>query len=210
MNFYWFDVLILGFTFLLGLKGGVNGLVKEIFGLIGIIGGVFIAAVYSDEAAKFIQENLYNIDNKDLASFAGFLSILIIFWIICLILGSFIARLVKFSGLSFLDRIGGFIFGSAKVFLIFAILVFCIEKIGPLKDKLDSFAKDSYTLSVLKNTGAYIMNQPLAQNPLQELKQDINSNIQELGQNIQEGTQELKDNVQELKDDLIQGVQNDN
>ncbi|EPD5732334.1 CvpA family protein, partial [Campylobacter jejuni] len=53
MNFYWFDAFILGFTLLLGLKGIINGLIKEIFGLLGIIGGVFIASKYATQAAEF-------------------------------------------------------------------------------------------------------------------------------------------------------------
>lgn len=55
MNFYWFDAFILGFTLLLGLKGIINGLIKEIFGLLGIIGGVFIASKYATQAAELYK-----------------------------------------------------------------------------------------------------------------------------------------------------------
>ncbi|EKA9768430.1 CvpA family protein, partial [Campylobacter coli] len=146
MEFYWFDAFILGFTLLLGLKGIVSGLIKEVFGLLGIIGGVFIASKYASQAAEFIQNTFYKIENQSLANFAGFLAILIIFWIICLVLGNFISKLVKLSGLGFLDRLGGFIFGGAKVFLIFAILVFCVARIDFLNDKLNQFAQNSFTL----------------------------------------------------------------
>ncbi|MBJ6740364.1 CvpA family protein, partial [Campylobacter jejuni] len=111
MNFYWFDAFILGFTLLLGLKGIINGLIKEIFGLLGIIGGVFIASQYATQAAEFIQSTFYKIENQSLAGFAGFLAILIIFWIVCLLVSNFLSRLIKLSGLGFLDRIGGFIVG---------------------------------------------------------------------------------------------------
>ena len=80
MNFYWFDVFILGFTLLLGLKGILNGLIKEAFGLLGIVGGVFIASKYSNQAALFIQDTFYKIQNESLASFVGFLALLILFW----------------------------------------------------------------------------------------------------------------------------------
>ncbi|EKJ5634870.1 TPA: CvpA family protein [Campylobacter coli] len=173
MEFYWFDAFILGFTLLLGLKGIVNGLIKEVFGLLGIIGGVFIASKYASQAAEFIQNTFYKIENQSLAEFAGFLATLIIVWIICLILGNFLSKLVKLSGLGFLDRLGGFIFGGAKVFLIFAILVFCVARIDFLNDKLNQFAQNSFTLTPLKNIGSFIMNQPLAANGLGQIDQNL-------------------------------------
>ncbi|MBM0636841.1 CvpA family protein [Campylobacter sp. VicNov18] len=167
MNFYWFDAFILGFTLLLGLKGIINGLIKEIFGLLGIIGGVFLASKYASQASEFIQNTFYRIENQSLAEFAGFLTVLIIFWIACLLFGNFLSKLIKLSGLGFLNHIGGFVFGGMKIFLIFAILIFCIAKIDFLNDKLNYFAEDSYTLNLLKRTGSFIMNQPLAEDSLE-------------------------------------------
>ncbi|TKX32646.1 CvpA family protein [Campylobacter aviculae] len=185
MNFYWFDAFILGFTLLLGLKGIINGLIKEIFGLLGIIGGVFVASKYASEASEFIRNTFYKIDNQSLANFAGFLAVLVIFWIFCLLFGNFLSKLLKFSGLGFLDRIGGFIFGGMKVFLIFAILIFCIAKIDFLNNKLNNFAKDSYTLELLKNAGSFIMNQSITENGLQEAGKNLKSIVNDLN-----GTQE--------------------
>ncbi|ECK7639161.1 CvpA family protein [Campylobacter jejuni] len=186
MNFYWFDAFILGFTLLLGLKGIINGLIKEIFGLLGIIGGVFIASKYATQAAEFIQSTFYKIENQSLAGFAGFLAILIIFWIVCLLAGNFLSKLIKLSGLGFLDRIGGFIFGEAKIFLIFAILVFCVARIDFLNDKLDNFAKNSYTLNLLKETGSFIMNQPLTENSLDHASEKLQDIVSDLN-NTQKG-----------------------
>ncbi|EAI9112178.1 CvpA family protein [Campylobacter jejuni] len=186
MNFYWFDAFILGFTLLLGLKGIINGLIKEIFGLLGIIGGVFIASKYATQAAEFIQSAFYKIENQSLAGFAGFLAILIIFWIVCLLVGNFLSKLIKLSGLGFLDRIGGFIFGGAKIFLIFAILVFCVARIDFLNDKLDNFAKNSYTLNLLKEMGSFIMNQPLTENSLDHANEKLQDIVSDLN-NTQKG-----------------------
>ncbi len=194
MNFYWFDAFVLGFTLLLGLKGIINGLIKEVFGLLGIVGGVFIASKYANEAALFIQNTFYKIQNESLASFVGFLAILLLFWILCLLVGNLFAKIIKLSGLSFLDRLGGFLFGGTKVFLIFAILVFCVSKISFLNEKLENFAKDSYTLASLKKSGAYIMNQN--ETNLQDLQEEVKENLKENLENLQElnpgsnGTQE--------------------
>lgn len=88
-------------------------------------------------------------------------------------LGNFISKLVKLSGLGFLDRLGGFIFGGAKVFLIFAILVFCVARIDFLNDKLNQFAQNSFTLTPLKNIGSFIMNQSLTTSSLGQIDQNL-------------------------------------
>lgn len=105
--------------------------------------------------------------------------ILVLFWVFCLILGSFLSKLIKWSGLGFIDRIGGFLFGAAKIFLIFSIFVFCISKISFLNDKLNNFAQNSYTLDLLKNVGSYIMNQPLMETSIDKM----NKNLEELDSN---------------------------
>lgn len=184
MDFYWFDVIILGFTLLLGLKGILNGLVKEVFGLLGIVGGVFVASKYTDWATSFVQNTFYKIQNESLASFVGFLFLLLVFWVLCLLMGILFSKMIKLSNLSFLDRLGGFLFGGTKVFLVFAILIFCITKINFLNEKLENFAKGSYTLDLLRNTGSYVMNQPLAEQSLQNLKQEIKGNFRELNSDL--------------------------
>lgn len=170
---YWFDIFILGFTLLLGLKGVIDGLIKEVFGLIGIIGGVIFASRYSQEAANFISNNLYKIENESLALFAGFLIILVVFWIVCISLGSIISKLLKISGLGIFDRIGGFIFGSAKIFLVFSILVFCVSKIEFLNIKLENYTKDSFVYPMLKQTGSFIMNQEITIKSVDKISEEI-------------------------------------
>ena len=36
----WFDIIIIALVLMLGIKGILNGLIKEAFGLIGLIGGL--------------------------------------------------------------------------------------------------------------------------------------------------------------------------
>lgn len=177
-NIYWFDIFIFGITLILGLRGIVNGLIREFFGLIGIIGGILIASHYAKAAALFIQDKLVSIQNQDLAVFAGFLVLLIIIWCLCLLVGSIIRKLVSFS-FSFLDRLGGFILGSVKVFLILAILIFCLSRIDFLNQKLQQYTQGSYVLAVLEKTGAFIMNQPYIQEGIKDLDNSFDSKPKE-------------------------------
>ncbi len=167
-NFYWFDILIFGLTFLLGLKGIVNGLIKEIFGLLGVIGGVLLASRYAQTAGNLINDRIYKINNEELIIFAGFLSVLIVFWILCLLIGFVLSKLIKMSGLGFLDRLGGFLFGCAKVFLIFAILIFCIGRFSYFEQQLEKYTQGSVVLPILKKAGSFIMNNPSIQKGIDE------------------------------------------
>lgn len=174
---YWFDILICGLTLLLGIKGAVNGLVKELFGLLGIVGGVLIASRLANKASAFISSNIHNINNEDLGKFIGFLLVLIIFWILCISIGFIIAKIVKMSGLEILDRLGGFAFGCVKVFLIFAILFFCVNELNFIKQKIEKFSKDSFIVPVLEATGAFIMNNERVKQVVQETGQNLDLEI---------------------------------
>ena len=55
----WFDIIIIALVLMLGIKGILNGLIKEAFGLIGLIGGLIIASRFSDLAGEFITKNIY-------------------------------------------------------------------------------------------------------------------------------------------------------
>ncbi|EAJ0335474.1 CvpA family protein [Campylobacter lari] len=171
-NFSWFDVFVLGLTAILGLKGLVSGLFKEIFGLLGIVGGVFLASRFRNEAADIIN-SFYHIQNENLAIFAGFLVLLIVIWVACMALGNILSKIFSMSGLGFIDRIGGFLFSVAKILLVFAILVTCVNNIEFLNASLEKYAKNSYTLDLLRQTGDFIMNTDFTQNGLDKIQEQI-------------------------------------
>ena len=72
------------------------------------------------------------------------------------------------SGLGFLDRLGGFLFGCAKVFLIFAILIFCIGRFSYFEQQLEKYTQGSVVLPILKKAGSFIMNNPSIQKGIDE------------------------------------------
>lgn len=168
-----FDVCIAALVLMLGIKGVMHGLIREIFGLIGLIGGIVVASRFVNEAGKFINDKIYKLDNDSIIHFVGFLSILIVFWVISLAIGAFLSKLISLSGLGLLNKIGGFIMGSAKIFLIFAVLVVTIANIGVLDSKLKPYLKDSVLYPMLLQTGKWIMNIDV-----NEVKQNIEKTIQ--------------------------------
>lgn len=157
-GFNWFDLVLAAIVLLLGIKGFINGLVREVFGLVGLIGGVIVASRFNTVAAELISEHVYKFEKSAMADFIGFLALFIGFWLVCLGLGALVRKLVGLSGLGFVDRIGGFIAGSAKVFLIFAVLLAVLMRINFLGEAIKPVIGNSYAYPLLLKTGAWVLN----------------------------------------------------
>lgn len=157
MDFNYFDVTISAIILILGIKGFMQGFIKEIFGLAGLIGGVYFASRLSDEAATFIETNFFQLENTALLKLIGFLAILIVIWLAATILGSLFSKLTNDSGLSFLNRLFGFIAGGGKYFLIFALIVTALSNVKLVKDNLEKYVSDSILYPFLVEAGSYLI-----------------------------------------------------
>lgn len=104
----------------------------------------------------------------------GFLVTLVVFWLVCLGLGYVFSKLLSLSGLGFFDKLLGFVVGSAKIFLVFAIFVFIISRIAILHEKLEPYTKTSIVYPILLQSGEFIMNQniPAVANSAKEVIED--------------------------------------
>ena len=177
MDFNYFDVTISAIILILGIKGFMQGFIKEIFGLLGLVGGVYIASRLSDKAAAFIDTNLLHIDNISLLKLIGFLAILIVIWFSANILGSIFSKLTSESGLGFLNRMFGFIAGGGKYFIIFALIVTALSNVTLVKENLEKHVSDSILYPYLKEAGSYLINLDTSAMglPLSETKEVANS-----------------------------------
>jgi len=157
VDFNYFDITIGAIILLLAVKGFMNGVIKEIFGLAGLIGGVYFASRLAGEAAVFIDKNFVHIENAALLKLIGFMSILIIIWLGATILGAIFSKLTSASGLGFADRIFGFIAGGGKYFIIFALIVTALSNVALIKDNMDKYVKDSMLYPLLYKAGSAII-----------------------------------------------------
>jgi len=158
MDFNYFDVTIAAIILILGIKGFMQGFIKEAFGLVGLVAGVYFASRLSDTAAQFIDTNFFHLENQSLLKLIGFLAILILIWLGATILGSIFSKLTNQSGLGFLNRLLGFIIGGGKYFLIFALIVTALSNVTLVKDNLEKYVKDSILFPYLTEAGAYLIN----------------------------------------------------
>ena len=158
IDFNYFDVVIAAIVLLLGIKGFMHGFIKEVFGLVGLIGGVYFASRLAGTAADFIDKNFLHLENVALLKLIGFLAILILVWVGATILGSIFSKLTSASGLGFLNRLFGFIAGGGKYFLIFALIVTALSNVSLVKDNLEKHVEDSILYPYLKKAGSYLIN----------------------------------------------------
>lgn len=158
IDFNYFDVTISAIVLLLGIKGFMHGFIKEVFGLVGLVGGVYLASRLADTAADFIDKNFIHLENMALLKLIGFLAILIVVWLGATILGSIFSKLTSASGLGFLNRLLGFITGGGKYFLIFALIVTALSNVSLVKDNLEKYVDDSMLYPYLKQAGSYLIN----------------------------------------------------
>lgn len=157
-NFNYFDVSIAAIVLILGIKGFMNGFIKEAFGLVGLVAGVYFASRLSDVAASFIDKNFLHLENTSLLKMIGFLTILILIWVGATVLGAIFSKLTHVSGLGFLNRLLGFILGGGKYFLIFALIVTALSNVTLIKDNLEHYVNDSVLYPYLKKAGSYLIN----------------------------------------------------
>jgi len=200
MEISYFDLVVASVILLLGLKGIINGFFKEVFGLIGIIGGIFIASRTGDYLGEFLNSLIFNFSSPSAVSFVGFLLTLGIFWLLMIFVGFLFKRLSNLSGLGPVDKIFGFIFGAGKFFLIAAVIAHAFYSVKAIHTAIDSKLETSVLFPILVETGAVIMKiDPL------EISEDINASIEQGTQKMQDKTQELIENSAQKE---IQNIKN--
>ncbi len=198
MELNYFDITASVIILLLGLKGIINGFFKELFGLIGIIGGIFLASRVGDEVGQYISDIIFKFENSAAINFTGFLVTLAIFWLFMIGIGSIFKKLSSMSGLGILERILGFVFGASKFFLIAAVIAHAAYNIKAVKASIDSTMETSILFPVLVSTGAFIMKL----DPV-EISDDINNSIEKMTDKISD---EISDNLEMPTQNIVEIV----
>jgi len=151
------DLISIALILFLGIKGIFRGFIKEVFGLIGIIGGIYIASRYAQMIGDFIDVNFLDLQNKGSIYLIGFIAVLIFVWLFATMIGFLLGKLVHSSGLGIFDRIFGFIAGGAKVFLIFSVIIYVFSNIGVFKTSINNIFSGSMMYPIFQEVGAKII-----------------------------------------------------
>jgi membrane protein required for colicin V production len=202
-SFTVFDIVIISITVLLGLKGLLRGFIKEIFGLVGIIGGIFVASRMAEEIGSLVAP-LLALENSATIKLIGFIIGLVGFWAIIYILGIILSKIFSVSGLGFFDRILGFVFGSAKVFFIFSVIAYALYQVQSFKDLMNNKVSDSITFPLLVKTGGYIVKLDTS-DIVKKVENSVSSEDKENQKEEKNSlSQEVSDTVKDIKEKAVE------
>ena len=189
-EFNFIDIVVGLLILLLGLKGLIRGIIKEVFGLISIVGGVYFASKYALDVGSYIDNNFAPIGKESVRSLVGFIALFVLIWAGVQMSGALLAKIIKASGLGFVDKIGGFVVGSAKVFLIFAIIAYGFGSVEFFQKAFKSRLEGSKLYPLLYTTGSYILNTKSLPKNVKEKVEQAKEKAQEMSQNISNAVEE--------------------
>ncbi|MEM5570357.1 CvpA family protein [Aliarcobacter butzleri] len=217
-----FDLVIITITLLLGLKGLFRGIIKEIFGIIGIIGAIFVASRISTQTGELIAPVLV-LENQATIKLIGFVIALVIVWLIAYSAGVVVSKIFSASGLGIIDRFFGFLFGMAKIFLIFSVIAYALYQVNSFKKVIDEQFKTSILMPYLLDVGSVIIKLDTTaltnnidkaietvtdtpstiQNTTQEIKQEVDSTLNNVQEVVEVGVKDaVEEEVKTTKDKL--------
>lgn len=132
MNFFQtlntLDYIILILLLIGLLTGFAQGVIKQAFGLGGLVGGLICGALLYKPAAVFLQDAIDMDDN--VAQVVAFIIILIIVPLVFSIVGNLLSKFVKIISLGFVDRLLGGVFGVLKFFIVIGLCIQLLEMTG--------------------------------------------------------------------------------
>lgn len=198
MDLNYFDLVVGVIILLLGLKGILNGFFKELFGLIGIIGGIFIASRVGDDVGQLLSDMIFKFDSQAAISFTGFLVTLALFWLLMILTGMLFKKLSALSGFGAMDHILGFIVGSGKFFLIASVIVYAMFNVNAIRKNLEPAMQNSFLFDAMVSTGGFIMKiDPV------ELAQDVNQSVSSTVDNTKRAVEKAGESVEKLTEGAV-------
>ena len=137
----WIDILILVPLIWGAYNGFKKGLISQVLGTLGLIIGIWLGTQYPGLVEGFLKEF---VDDE----YLKIISFVVIFLAVVLataLLSKLLERVINFIQLKMLNKLGGIIFGVAKILLFMLIFVFILEN-WPTVGKLINAEQKSQSL----------------------------------------------------------------
>ena len=151
-----FDVIVIAIIIILALKGLFTGFIREVFSIIGIVGGVIVASRFHIGFGNFVN-SILKLESQTIINLIGFMIILGIIWVLSLILAEVVLRFARFIRLGYLDRILGVVIAGFKIFLIASIILFTFSKINFLSNFTEKLQDSSFCYPIMIKVGDFIV-----------------------------------------------------
>ncbi|WP_456381622.1 CvpA family protein [Hydrogenimonas sp.] len=143
MHVNWFDSAIVAIVFLIGIKGLFNGVIREMSGFIGIVAGIWLGSLFADEFGRWLGAHLFDIDSVSALNMIGFLILLAATWLGFIVIGVLAVKFLALTTLGTINRLFGFVFASAKVFIILSVIVYALSTIEIVRKNAEPYARKS-------------------------------------------------------------------
>lgn len=109
------------------VRGLIRGFIMEISGIVGLIGGFIFANNYYMALTPHIQGFV----SESWRDIVAYISIFICVMLFCAIIAMILRKILQAIGGGIIDRLGGFIAGSAKALILCSIIVLLLYKFIP-------------------------------------------------------------------------------
>lgn len=119
----WLDIVIIVIAALFGMVGLWRGIIKAVFGLGGLIGGIALAGRYYQPFA-----NMLSPEGASWSGIAAYAIILVATLIVASIIGGLVAKLARIVMLGWLDKLIGFILGVGVGSMLCAAALAIVSK----------------------------------------------------------------------------------
>ncbi len=136
-----FDIIVFTVIGVLTIIGLCNGMVKQLFGLAGLVAGYMLAMKFYQPCSKFLTSF-----PPGTAKAISFIAIFFVCILLAHIIGWMVGRFFAISGLGFLNRIGGGFLGFLKGCLIVCVMVIVLKTFFP---SYNNFFKRSHTIKYI-------------------------------------------------------------
>ncbi len=158
MDLNYLDWTVGALIILLALKGLLNGFSRELFGFLGLIGGVLIASRTALPIARYIDVHFVHLNNFAALKTIAFLLVLGAIWWSVSTIGSLLLDDGKgIHDVSGISRAGGFILAGMKYFLVFSFIISALFRTPLVKENAFSVAQKSKIYPYLNKTGTTLL-----------------------------------------------------
>ncbi|WP_104751133.1 CvpA family protein [Helicobacter salomonis] len=177
------DLILVAVILIVGIRGFYNGFIDEVAGILGIVCGVYLGSRLASDVGAWFSARVHDFHSPSVESLIGFTLVLAGVWILFLMVGVVVSKAVSFSNLGAIDKVLGFLFACAKMYLVFAFLLHGASRFSFMKSMDTYLRAHSQLYPTMQEIASYVMQRP---------------EIQELGKVIQSRTQDMKANHPEI------------
>lgn len=129
------DWILVGIGFICVSRGIWRGAVSQVFGILGVLGGFILACHFYGDVARQLSHAFPKL-SEITASAISFSLLFLLTWFIIGVIGFWIAKFLRWTGLGFLDRVLGGVVGLGKALLLAAVLISVLTLFLSPRDRL--------------------------------------------------------------------------